>query len=476
MLFAWPLAAPCWLPPPPLCVSRFSSLPLGAVCRVLCCAVCPWVRCCAALLRVVPLGVVLSFAVLLCCAGLVPLLVAPCPLALPVALGPCALRCCIVRCSPALCAVCYVFFVVAWWCMLLFAALLCAVCVPGCCALLSLFSLLGAVLRFAVLVRLGCAVRLVRAVAGPWCCGALLCVVLFPLVCRGAVLGLVARGCLLVACVHVSVPVWPRGLFPCGWRGLLWCPASLCRVLWCCAVAWCCAVVLCCRVVVLLGLALPSCGLLCCAVLCCPLAVLSFARWWCLRAVVLFPSCCAFPVFSALCAAVPCCAGCGALLPCVVCCGTVLSSGAVLSCSAVVLQCCLCVLCPPVACRAAPCCAVLCCWLSVLFLARWWRLCAVVPFPSLPARTKNINYLTCQPAFVAVSVLACLGGCVVLDLTRRTFHLQRKGGESVEGGARSGGEGTWRKEEGVRDEYRGAACFEIFFRVLRVARDAVFLT
>ena len=305
MLFAWPLAAPCWLPAPPLCVSRFSSLPLGAVCRVLCCAVCPWVRCCAALLRVVPLGVVLSFAVLLCCAGLVPLLVAPCPLALPVALGPCALRCCIVRCSPALCAVCYVFFVVAWWCMLLFAALLCAVCVPGCCAVLSLFSLLGAVLRFAVLVRLGCAVRLVRAVAGPWCCGALLCVVLFPLVCRGAVLGLVARGCLLVACVHVSVPVWPRGLFPCGWRGLLWCPASLCRVLWCCAVAWCCAVVLCCRVVVLLGLALPSCGLSCCAVLCCPLAVLSFARWWCLRAVVLFPSCCAFPVFSALCAAVP---------------------------------------------------------------------------------------------------------------------------------------------------------------------------
>ena len=71
VLSAWPLAAPWWLlppPPPPLCVSRLSWLPLGAVCHVLCCAVCPWVRCCAALLRVVPPGVVLSCAVLLCCA------------------------------------------------------------------------------------------------------------------------------------------------------------------------------------------------------------------------------------------------------------------------------------------------------------------------------------------------------------------------------------------------------------------------
>ena len=48
----WLLPAGC-CPPPPLCVSLFSSLPLGAVCGVLCCAVCPWVRCCAALLRVV---------------------------------------------------------------------------------------------------------------------------------------------------------------------------------------------------------------------------------------------------------------------------------------------------------------------------------------------------------------------------------------------------------------------------------------
>ena len=217
-------------PPPPLCVSRFSFLPLGAVCRVVlcvpgcgaaprCCALCRPVLCCR----------------VLCCARLVPLLVAPCPLALPVALGPCALRCCVLRCSPALCALCCVCFVVARWCVLLFAALPCAVCVSGCCAVRSLCSPFCAVLCFAVLLRSRCAVREVRAIAGAWCCGVLLCVVLFPVVCRGAVLGPPARGCLLVACFGVGVPVWPRGLIPCGWCGLLWCPAFLYRVLWCCA-------------------------------------------------------------------------------------------------------------------------------------------------------------------------------------------------------------------------------------------------
>ena len=94
-------------PPPPFCVSRFSSLPLGAVCRVLCCAVCPWVLCCAVLLRVVLPGVVLLCALLFCCTRLVPLLVVPCPLALPLALGPCALRRCVLQVPPrcGLCAV-----------------------------------------------------------------------------------------------------------------------------------------------------------------------------------------------------------------------------------------------------------------------------------------------------------------------------------------------------------------------------------
>ena len=162
---AFRLAVGCSLvvaaPPPPLCVSRFSSLLLGAVCRVVlcvpgcgaaprCCALCRPVLCCR----------------VLCCVRLVPLLVAPCPLALPVALGPCAVRRCVLRCSLALCALCCVCFVVARWCVLLFAALLCAVCVSGCCAVRSLWSPLCAVLCFAVLVRSRCAVRVVRAVAG----------------------------------------------------------------------------------------------------------------------------------------------------------------------------------------------------------------------------------------------------------------------------------------------------------------------
>ena len=210
VLSVLPLAAPWWLlpppPRPPLCLAIFVAaarccVPCAVLCRVFLGAVlrraaarCA-ARCCA----------------LVCCVALlprlVPLLVAPCPLALPVALGPCALRCCVVRCSPVLCALCCVCFVVAWWCVLLFRILLRAVCVPGCCAVRSLSSSLCAVLCFAVLVHLRCAVRVVRAVAGAWCCGALLCVVLFPLVCCGAVLGLVARGCLLVACSGVGVPV-----------------------------------------------------------------------------------------------------------------------------------------------------------------------------------------------------------------------------------------------------------------------------
>ena len=70
-------------PPPPFCLAVFVA---AARCRVPCCAVRPWVRCCAALLRVVSCGVVLSCAVLCslgaaaCCA--VPSGAARCPGAL----------------------------------------------------------------------------------------------------------------------------------------------------------------------------------------------------------------------------------------------------------------------------------------------------------------------------------------------------------------------------------------------------------
>ena len=123
----------------------------GLRCRVLCRAVRPWVRCCAALLRVVPPGVALLCAVLFCCAHLVPLLIVPCSLALPVALGPGAVRPCVLRCSPALCALCCLRFVVACWCVLLFAAVLCAEL--GWRAGRSVFTSPCAVLCCAVLVR-----------------------------------------------------------------------------------------------------------------------------------------------------------------------------------------------------------------------------------------------------------------------------------------------------------------------------------
>ena len=132
----------------------------------------------------------------------------------------------------ALCSVRCVCAVV-WYCGLLFAAVVCAVVVSGCVAVLSLPSLLCAVLGCAALVRLHCAVRVTCAVSGTRCCGALLCVLLLPVVCCGALLGLAVRGCLLVACFGAGVPVWPRGLLPCGWCGLLRCPAPLCCVLWC---------------------------------------------------------------------------------------------------------------------------------------------------------------------------------------------------------------------------------------------------
>ena len=194
--------------PPPLLLHGFRSC-RSVLCAVLCCASL------AAVLRRAAARCVARCCAVVCCVALVW-----CRCLLRRALwrcpSPCALRRCVLRCSPALCALCCVCFVVARWCVLLFAASPCAVCVSGCCAVRSLCSPFCAVLCFAVLVRPRCAVRVVRAVAGAWCCGALLCVVLVPVVCRGALLGLVARGCLLVACFGVGVPVWPCGLLPCG--------------------------------------------------------------------------------------------------------------------------------------------------------------------------------------------------------------------------------------------------------------------
>ena len=333
----------CWLLPrgcclPPLCVSRFSFLPLGAVCRVVlcfpgcgaaprCCALCRPVFCCR----------------VLCCARVVPLLVAPCPLALPVALGPCALRRCVLRCSPALCALCCVCSVVARWCVLLFAALPCAVCVPGCCAVRSLSSLFCAVLCSAVLVR--------SCLLFVWC---------VLLLAPGAVVRCCVLCCFLWCAVVRCWVWWP--VVVCWWRFSV--SVSLSGRVVCFPVVPCfpvsCSVVLCCRVV-----------LCCCALVsCCGAVGACFALLWAVVpcCVVLLVRCAVFGpvVVSACCGAlflvlcVPCLlrsVRSGALLcwlwcPASLC--RVLWRCAVVWCCAVVLRCCLCWLCPPAACRAAP--------------------------------------------------------------------------------------------------------------------------
>ena len=128
------------------------------------------------------------------------------------------------------------------------SVVLCCRVVLCCCALLSCCGAVGAsfaplwpVVLCCVVLLVGCAVFCPAVVSA--CCGALSLVLCVPCLLRPV------RCCALLC--------W------------LWCPASLCRVLWRCAVAWCCAVVLCCSFAVLFVLALPSCGLSCGAVLCC---------------------------------------------------------------------------------------------------------------------------------------------------------------------------------------------------------------
>ena len=405
------VAAP---PPPPLCRAVFVP---AARCCVPCCAVRARVRCCAALLRVVSPGVVLSCAVLrsfgaaACCAvpsGAARRPGALCSAALCFAVFPCAV------CS-VLCVFCRGVVVRA----VVRRSALCCVCLGVlCCAFPVLSVLCGAVLRCAAALALCCSCgvcccwRLVLWCAavccavscgvpwcgagsgGPWlsaggvfrcrcpclaawsaslwlvwfavvpcfpvlcsvvlCCRVVLCCCAL-LSCCGAVgacfalLWAVVLCCvvLLVGCAvfgPVVVSVCCGALFlalcvPCLLRSVrcaallcwLWCPASLCRVLWRCAVVWCCAVVLCCRFAVLFVFALPSCGLSCgarvvCAVVgasCCGVSLCVVVSPWAFCGVVVLlwcvvVSCCAVrcPVVScALCrvvrcrAVLRCCAG-----------------------------------------------------------------------------------------------------------------------------------------------------------------------
>ena len=393
----WLLPVGCCPPPaPPFCRAVFVAA--ARRCGVLCCAVRPWVRCCAALLRVVSSGVVLSCAVLCslgaaaCCA--VPSGAARCPGALcsaalrfavlpravcvlswrggacccsplcfvlcvsrgAVLCVPCPLRS--VWCCASLCwCACVVLFV---WCVLLLvpgagsaggvfrcrcpclaawsvalwfgvvpcfpvscSVVLCCRVVLCCCALLSCcgavgscFALLWAVVLCCVVLLVGCAVFCPVVVSA--CCGALFLVLCVP--------------CLLRSVRCGALLCW------------LWCPASLCRVLWRCAVVWCCAVVLCCRFAVLLVFALPSCGPSCgarvvCAVVgasCCGVSLCVVVSPWAFCGVVVL----------LWCVVVSCCAACCPVVSCALC--------RVLRCRAA-LRCCAGLLCCAVVCAAGVC-------------------------------------------------------------------------------------------------------------------------
>ena len=359
-LGCWLLPRGCCPPPPPLCPAVFVP---AARCCVPCCAVRPLVRCgaaprCCALCRPV-----LCWRVL-CCARLVPLLVAPCPLALPVALGPCALRRCVLRCSPALCALC----VLSWR-------------GGACCAFPVLSVLCGAVLRCAGALALCCS-------CGACCCWRL--VLWCAAVCC-------AVSCGVPWCGAGSGGPWlsAGGVFRCRCPCLAAWSASLCLVWF--AVVPCfpvsCSVVLCCRVV-----------LCCCALLsCCGAVGACFALLWAvvLCCVVLLVGCAVFGpvVVSACCGAlflalcVPCLlrsVRCGALLcwlwcPASLC--RVLCRCAVVWCCAVV-PCCrfavLFVFALPscgLSCGACVVCAVVgasCCGVSLCVVVSPWAFCGVV--------------------------------------------------------------------------------------------------
>ena len=123
------------------------------------------------------------------------------------------------------------------WLCLLFVFCRCAsvVCVLGCRAVCSLSSAPCAVLCCAVLVPLRCAVRVVCAVSGAWCCWFLVSLRVF----GGPPVALVAWRCRLVACVGLGVPVWPLlpslGVFSVVSSSPVLCPVALCRrVVLCC--------------------------------------------------------------------------------------------------------------------------------------------------------------------------------------------------------------------------------------------------
>ena len=289
------------------------------------------------------------------------------------------------RCRSVLCAVC------------------CAVlCVPGCGAALRCCALCRPVLCSRVLccfvapVWCRCLLRhaLWRCLSpwGPVLCGALFCGVP-PCCVLCAVCVLSGRG---GACC-----CWRLCFVLCVSRGAVLCvPCPLRSVRCCASLCWCACVVLFVWFVLLLapGAVVRSCVLCCflwCAVVRCWVWWPVVVCWWRVSvSVSLSDRVVCFPVVGVVC--------CGVLLPCVVCCGAVLSRGAVLLCSAVVLRCCWGLFCPPVACRAVLCCAVgrLCCFLPCGGVCVMWC--------SFPRAVRSLSSPLCAlRCLVVLAVVPC---------------------------------------------------------------------
>ena len=384
-------------PPPPFCLAVF-------VAAARCCVPCAPLWCA-------------SFAAMLCRVVLVG-----CCCLLRRALWRCPLPWGPVLCGAAFCGVppCCVCVVVARGCVLLLAALLCAVCVPGCCAVRCLSSPLCAVSCFAVLVRSRCAVRVVLAVVGAWCCGVPWC---------GAGSGgpwLSAGGVFRCPCLLAwSVSLWLV------WFAVVPCFSVSCSLVLCCRVVLCCCALLSCCGAVGACFALLWAVVLCCVVLLVGCAVFC---------PVVVAACCG-ALFLVLC--VPCLlrsVRCGALLCWLWCLASlcrVLWRCAVVWCCAVVLCCRFAVLfvfaaarrAAPVSCalllvpRAVACpCAL---WCLLGRSAVWWCcsgvswclavLCVVLWCPASCA-------VSCGAVLPCGAVLVCLlrgCGCTYLKNRRK---------------------------------------------------------
>ena len=411
----WLLPGGCCPPPPPLlCSSRFSSLPLGAVCRVVlcvpgsalrrpaarcvarccavvCCVTLVWCRCllrralwrcpspwgpvlCGVVFCGVPPRCVLCAVCVLswrggaCCCS--PLCFVLCVSRGAVLCVPCALRS--VRCCASLCWCGRVVLFV--WCVLLLApgavVRCCVLCCFLWCAVVRCWVCWPVVVCWwRVSVSLSLSGRVICfPVVGVVCCGALLSCVVF----CGAVLSVVLCCCALLSfCGAVGACL-----------ALLWAVVLCCVVLLVGCAVFCLVVVSACCGALFLVLCFP-CLLLsvrCGALLCWPWCPASLCRvlWrcavvWCCAVVL----CCRFAVLFVF--ALPSCGpSCGASVVCAVvgasCCGVSLCvvvspwafCGVVVLLWCVVVSCCAgalsCGVLRPVSCPAVPCCPAGLCW------------------------------------------------------------------------------------------------------------------